>query len=158
MASWVVEIYAWTIIWIFFDPTQPQQPLTEKVLKFNTSFDDSVKRFFFKTSKECPQIIEFKNLEHSEVLSVDFPGIRNLFSLSGLCSLTGLNSLWSPISPMKLPDTDDLIITGTKITNTGIFLWNRSSKVQFLLIYGTLCDGGCWGCVRSKKFQIMDQA
>ena len=30
-----------------------------------------------------------------------------------------------------LPDPDGLIITGTKITNTGKFLWNGSSKIQF---------------------------
>ena len=80
----------------FFNLLQPQRPPTEKVLKFNTSFDDSVERFFFKTSKECPQIIEFKNREDSEVLSSDFPGIRNLFNLtdlSSLCNLTGLISL-----------------------------------------------------------------
>ena len=52
-----------------------------------------------KTSKQSaisPQIIEFKNLEDSEVHSSDFPGLRNLSSLidlSGLCNLTGLNSL-----------------------------------------------------------------
>ena len=41
-------------------------------------------------------MIEFKNLEDSEVHSSDFPGLRNLSSLidlSGLCNLTGLNSL-----------------------------------------------------------------
>ena len=41
-------------------------------------------------------MIEFKNLEDSEVHSSDFPGQRNLYSLidlSGLCNLTGLNSL-----------------------------------------------------------------
>ena len=57
------------------------------------------KKFFFKTSKESdisPEIIEFKNLEDSEVHSCDFPGLRNLSSLidlNGLCNLTGLNSL-----------------------------------------------------------------
>ena len=43
-----------------------------------------------------PKIIEFKNLGDSEVHSSDFPGLRNLSSLidlSGLCNLTGLNSL-----------------------------------------------------------------
>ena len=74
----------------------PQQPPTEKVLKFNMSFHDFVKNIFFKTSKESdisPQII---NLEDSEVLCSDFPGLRNLSSLidlSSLCNLTGLNSL-----------------------------------------------------------------
>jgi hypothetical protein len=57
------------------------------------------KCFFFKTSKESdisPQIIEFKNLEDSEVLCSDFLGIRNLSSLIDLIdlsNLTGLNSL-----------------------------------------------------------------
>ena len=38
----------------------------------------------------------FKNLEVSEVLSSDFPSIiilSSLIDLSGLCNLTGLNSL-----------------------------------------------------------------
>ena len=57
------------------------------------------KKIFFKTSKESdisPQIIKLKNQEDSEVLSSDFPGLRNLSSLidlSSLCNLTGLNSL-----------------------------------------------------------------
>ena len=74
----------------------PQQPLKEKELKFKMGFHDSVKNFF---SKECyisPHIMEFKNLEVSEILSSDFPGLRNLSSLidlSGLCNLNGLNSL-----------------------------------------------------------------
>jgi hypothetical protein len=54
------------------------------------------KDFCFQNIKKSPHIIEFKNLEDSEVLSSDFPGIRNLFSLidlSGLCNLSGLNSL-----------------------------------------------------------------
>ena len=41
-------------------------------------------------------MIEFKNLEDSEVHSSDFLGLRNLSSpidLTGLCNLTGLNSL-----------------------------------------------------------------
>ena len=47
VASLVVEVYAWSTIWNFFDFTWPQWPLTEKVLKFNMSFHDSVKNVFF---------------------------------------------------------------------------------------------------------------
>ena len=36
------------IIWNFFDHTQPQRPPTKKVLKFNMSFIDSVKRWWSK--------------------------------------------------------------------------------------------------------------
>ena len=32
--------------------------------------------------------------------------------------------------PQKTPDPDGLIITGTKMTNVGHFLWNGSSKTQ----------------------------
>ena len=47
VASWVVEIYAWSTIWNFFDLMWPQWPQTEKVLKFNMSYHDSVKFLFF---------------------------------------------------------------------------------------------------------------
>ncbi len=99
MAFWVVEIYAWSTILNFFDLTQPQWPPTEKVQKFKMSFHDSVKKLFFQNiqiSDFNPQIIDFKDNEDSEVLSNDFSGLRNLYSLidlSGLCNLTGLNSL-----------------------------------------------------------------
>ena len=93
-------------------------------------FPDSVRKNFPKQNDISPQIIKFKNQDYSEVLSSDFPGLRNLYSLtdlsdlSGLCNLTGLNSLYSPISLKKLPDPDDLIIYGTKMTNNCHFLWN----------------------------------
>ena len=81
----------------------------------------------------------------TEVLNCDFPGIRNLFSpidLSGLCNLTGLNSKCQ--FPQKNSDPDGLVITGTKITNTGDFLWNGTPKIQFsLILYGTLSNEGC---------------
>ena len=43
---------------------QPQRPPTEKLLKFNMSFHDSVKIFCFKNSKASnigPQIVELKH-------------------------------------------------------------------------------------------------
>ena len=50
-----------------------------------------------------------------------------------------------PLKPYfikELPDLDDWIVPGTKMTNGGPFLWNGSSKIQFLLISGTLSFGG----------------
>ena len=50
-----------------------------------------------------------------------------------------LQPLW-PQQPLKpyfikeLPDLDDWIVPGTKMTNTGPFLWNRESKIQFFLL------------------------
>ena len=66
-----------------------------------------------------PSVMIFQTLETSAPCS--------LIDLGGLCNLT---SLHSPISSKHY-----LIlmfcITGTKIINTGNFLWNGSSKIQF---------------------------
>ena len=43
----------------------------------------------------------------------------------------------------KLPDLDNWIVHGTKMTNTGPFLWNRSSKIQFFTDFNTFSVGGC---------------
>ena len=51
----------------------PQQPPTEKVLKFNMIFHDSTpKNFFIKHKNKA----EFKCLDDSEVLNTDFPGLK----------------------------------------------------------------------------------
>ena len=39
MASWVVEIYAWSIIWNFFDLRRPQQPASEMVPYISEKLD-----------------------------------------------------------------------------------------------------------------------
>ena len=36
-----------------------------------------------------------------------------------------------PYILQEIPDHDGLIVPGTKMTNTGPFLWNGSSKIQF---------------------------
>ena len=56
----------------------------------------------------------------------------SLASLTSAASATSLASTASKAQfPQKIPYPDGLIITGTIITNTGNFLWNRSSKIQF---------------------------
>ena len=54
----------------------PQQPPTEKVLRFNMIFHDSTpqKRFFQNIKNKA----EFKNLDDSEVLSNNYMGLRTL--------------------------------------------------------------------------------
>ena len=88
-----MENYAWPTIWDFFD--RSLYSLQQKVLKFNMSFHDSIKK---KIQNITAKLIDIsaKNLDDSEVLSCDFPGHKNLsilIDLSGLCNLTGLNSL-----------------------------------------------------------------
>ena len=51
-----------------------------------------------------------------------------------------------PLKPYfikKLPDLDDWIVPGTKMTNAGPFLWNGSSKIQFFTDFSTFSVGGC---------------
>ena len=45
-----------------------------------------------------------------------------------------------PLKPYfikELPDLDDLIVPGTKMTYAGPFLWNGSSKLQFFTDFST---------------------
>ena len=88
---------------------------------------------------------ENQNLYDSEVLISDFPGFRT--SAASMTS-SSLQPQWpqQPLKPYfikKLPDPDDWIIPGTKITNAGPFLWNGSSKIQFFTDFSTFSVGGC---------------
>ena len=51
----------------------PQQPPREKVLKFNLIFHDSIKKLSF-SKYQCK--VKFKDLDDSEVLNRDFPGLK----------------------------------------------------------------------------------
>ena len=54
-------------------------------------------------------------------------------SLTSVASTTSLASTASKCQfPQKKSDANGLIITVTKITNTGHFLWNGLPKIQFL--------------------------
>ena len=83
----------------------PQQPRTEKVLKFHMIFHDSTQKNFFSNNKNKG---EFKCLDDSKVLSSDFLGLEisaasmtsMINDLSGLNN--GLNDLDSLISSKNL--------------------------------------------------------
>ena len=74
----------------------PQQPLTEKVLKFNLIFHDSTpKNIFSKHQNKA----EFKNLDDSEVPSCDFPGLRtSAASMTSTASTASMASMTSTAS------------------------------------------------------------
>ena len=50
-----------------------------------------------------------------------------------------------PQQPLKPNFPKKLHKPGTKITNTGDFLWNGSSKIQFFTDFSTFSVGGCYG-------------
>ena len=68
VASGGLDIYVSLISFQKDDINWPQQPLTEKVLKFNMIFHNSIRKIFFQNIKKA----EFKNLDDSEVFSSDF--------------------------------------------------------------------------------------
>ena len=65
----------------------PQQPLTERVLKFNMIFPNSTPIFFSLKHRSKTQ---FKNLDDTEVLSSDFPGL--VTSATSATSMTSMAS------------------------------------------------------------------
>ena len=74
----------------------PQQPPTEKVLKFNVIFRDSAQNLFFS---KHPNKAEFNDMDDSEVLSGDFPGLRtSMASMTSTASTTSMASMTSTAS------------------------------------------------------------
>ena len=63
-------------------------------------------------------------------------------SLTSAASATSLASTASTaLFPQKIPDPEGLISNDMKMTNTGPFLWNESSKIQiFPNIYFLFCQ------------------
>ena len=71
----------------------PQQPLTEKVLKFNMPLHDStIKDILSKHQNKA----EFKDLDDSEVFSSNFPVLRT--SAASMTSTTSMASMISTAS------------------------------------------------------------
>ena len=97
----------------------------------------------------------------TEVLSCDFPGIRNLFSpidLSGLCNLTGLNSLYSPISLKNFLILMIWSSMAQKWPIIVIFCGMDNQKSKFLLIHGIFSVRGCWGQSRLLFWKLDDES
>ena len=161
----------------------PRQPPTENMLRFNMIFFMIPPNIFFSKHQNKA---EFKDLDHSEVLSSDFPVLRtsaasmtstasttsiasmtstasfhqifcwswwldhpwhpnDQIDLSGLCNLTGLNSLNSPISSKNFLIQMVWSSPAPKWPILVPFCGMDHQKSNFLLIFGTFSVGGCWG-------------
>jgi hypothetical protein len=74
----------------------PQQPPTEKVLKFNMIFNDYTPKLFFSKHNNKA---EFKCLDDSEVLSSDFSGLKtSAASITTMASTASVASMTSTAS------------------------------------------------------------
>ena len=71
----------------------PQQPQTERVLKFNSIFYNSTKKDFFSKHKNKT---EFKCLDDFAVLSSDFSGLKT--SAASMTSVASAASMTSTAS------------------------------------------------------------
>ena len=91
-----LEIWVSVISFWKSDKGWPQQPLREKVLKFNMIFHDSSKIILFSKHQNKA---EFKHLDASEVPSCDFPGLRtSAASMTSTASTTSMASMTSTAS------------------------------------------------------------
>ena len=73
----------------------PQQPPTEKVLKFNVIFCDSTQKFFFS---KHPNKAKFNDMDDSAVLSSHFSGIiTSAASMTSTASITSMASFHQKI-------------------------------------------------------------
>ena len=131
LECWNREFLGTTTIFQKSSISWPQQPLTEKVLKFNLIFHDSTpKNIFSKHQNKA----EFKKLDDSKVLIRNFPDPKT--SAASMTS-TPPWPQW-PLQPhfiKNITDCDGWIIPGTTMTNTSPFLGNGSSKIQFFYWY-----------------------
>ena len=144
---------------------RPQGPPTKKVLKFNMSFHDSVKKIFFsKHQNRAILVLKLKNLRTWTTLKssvVIFSGLRNpcsLIDLGSLCNLNGLNSLYSPSSSKNFLILMVWSSLSPKQPLLVILCAMDHQKSNFSLRYGIFSVRGRWGWVRSKMFQTVDQA
>ena len=93
-------------------------------------------------SPKYPNEAEFNILDER----IENSSVVNVQTLEHLQPHWPLQPLWTyqPLQPYiikELSDPDGCIIPGTKMTNTGPFLWNGSSKIQFFTdIWYLLCQ------------------
>ena len=129
----------------------PQQPLTEKVIKFNMVW--FYQKTFFSKRQNKAEVITQK----SSVLI-----FQTLEPLQPQWSLQPQQPPWPqwPLQPHFIKNItycDGWIIPGTKMTNTGPFLWNGSSKIQFFTDISTISVGGCWGQPMLLFWKLVDR-
>ena len=111
------------------DISWPKQPLTKKVQKFNMIFHYSTPNFFFHNIR----------IKLNSNAWMTLKSLAVVFQASKLLQPQWPQQPQQPQCPKwpqqahsikKITDPNDLIIPSIQMTNTGPFLWNRSSKIQ----------------------------
>ena len=144
LASGVVDIWVSSTIFQKSNISWPQQPPTKKVVNFNMIFHESTKSIFFQNIKIKLNSRTWMTLKSSVEI------FQTLEPLQPQWPPQPQQPPWPqwPLQPhfiKNITDCDGWIIPGTKMTNTGPFLWNGSSKIQFFTDISTISVRGCWG-------------
>ena len=103
---------------------------------------------------------EFKIQDDLKVLSSNFQGLKNfcsLIALSSLCNLTGLNSLYSPISSKNFLIQMVWSSMTWKWPIPVLFCGMNHQKYKFPLISVSFSVGGCWGQNMLLFWKLVDE-
>ena len=121
IASRGLHVYVSSTSFLKNDMSWLQQPLTEKMQKFNLIFHNSTRNNFFSKHKI--------KLNSNALMTL----MSSVVVFQALKLLQPQLPQWpqQPHFIKQITDPDDLIIPSTKMTNTSSFLWNGSSKIQF---------------------------
>jgi hypothetical protein len=160
-----VDIYAWSIIWCFFDLSRPQRPLSKKVPYTSEKLD-----FWWSIQLKNDQYWLFWCQWWSDHQGQDFFwGNWHLEAVeaSEIAEAAEVNEAEEVFKAWKITTEDFIVfqVLEFNILKTNIIsFWCFEKKNvlteswKLMLNFGTFSVGGYWGSLRSKKFQIMDQA
>jgi hypothetical protein len=170
-----VEIYAWSTIWNFFDLRQTQQPQIKSV-KIQSCFCS----FFVSISINFLLILSLYGSIYAESNSLP-DKLNNMF---GFCSLFFL--IFATIMKISIEkrqkftfqkcrknlhnhcENKQIFMVSSQLSLIAFFesyslrikkilkIWTKIEQKQLWIL--TLFIRGCWGCLSSKKFYMVDQA
>ena len=156
VASGVVGIWVSSTSFQKSNISWPQQPLTKNVVNFNMIFHESTKSIFFQNIKIKLNSRTWMTLKSSVEI------FQTLEPLQPQWPPQPQQPPWPqwPLQPhfiKNITDCDGWIIPGTKMTNTGPFLGNGSSKIHFFTDISTISVRGCGGHSMLLFWKVVDE-
>ena len=165
MGSWVVDIYAWSTIWKFFDLTWPQWPPPERVPYISKKLD-----FWWSIPQKITSIGYFGASDDQTIRIRKFFGgnwALEAVEASEVAEAAEVNEAGEVSKAWKITTVDFRVFQVLEFNNfrTNITLFwcfennNFSTESwKLMLNFSNFSVGGRWGRMRSKKFQMVDQA
>ena len=161
VGSWVVEIYAWLNIWNFFDLKQPQQPQIKSVkihkcfcsifvwILINFSFDsDAIYDWEWQLTWYHQDLFGF-----TTIMQVFLHFWKMIFLSSSPFLFISVAKTYKKTAKGKLMFSANIEAYRLRIRRNCIKIWTQNDQKQLWIL--TLF---IWGYLRSKKFQMVNQA